>query len=87
MKGFSLETDATFFARSGYLGMDIKRFNCLWNASVAYAIGKHWALRAIAYDMLDNLNSTERVVTSYSWKETVRTTLPQYVMFSIGYKF
>ena len=87
LQGFSLATDVKMYSRRGYGSSELNTNDLVWNASVSRSLLKNrLTLRLEGFDLLGNLSSTSIVINGQGRTETIRNTLPRYLMLHVIYK-
>lgn len=88
LQGLNLNTDIKMFSRRGYGESSLNTDDFVWNASVSrpFCKGK-FLVNLEAFDILHQLSNTQIVINGQARTETMRNTLPRYVMLHITYKF
>lgn len=89
VKNLDIDTDIMLVCRSGYKYAGFNGTDLLWNASLAYSMGrrKQFVLRATAVDILRQASSVKRFVNLQGYSENRYSTSPSYVMLSLLYRF
>lgn len=95
IEGFALATDIKMFSRRGYGNAALNSNDLVWNASVSRSFPMSFAkksggtlvARLEAFDILHKLSNTQIVINGQGRTETVRNTLPRYVMLHLSYNF
>ncbi len=89
VKNLDIDTDIMLACRSGYKYAGFNGTDLLWNASLAYSMGrrKQFVLRATAVDLLRQASSIKRFVNLQGYSENRYSTSPSYVLFSLLYRF
>ena len=95
LQGFGLATDLKMFSRRGYDDSSMNRDDLVWNISVSRSFlnpfgrraGGSLVARLEGFDILGQLSSTDIVINGQGRTETVRTTLPRYLMLHLTYSF
>lgn len=88
-KNLDVDTDIMLVCRSGYKYAGFNGSDLLWNASLAYSMGrrKQFVLRATAVDLLRQASTVKRFVNLQGYSENRYSTSPSYVMLSLLYRF
>lgn len=95
LQGFGLATDLKMFSRRGYDDESMNRDDLVWNISVSRSFlnpfgrraGGSLVARLEGFDILGQLSSTDIVINGQGRTETVRRTLPRYLMLHLTYSF
>lgn len=89
VKNLDLDTDIMLVCRSGYKYAGFNGSDLLWNATLAYSMGrrKQFVLRATAVDLLRQASSVKRFVNLQGYSENRYSTSPSYVLLSLLYRF
>ena len=95
LQGFGLATDLKMYSRRGYGDATMNRNDLVWNASLSRSFpnpfGKRAAGTLIArlegFDILHQLSSTYLHINGQGRTETIRNTLPRYVMLHLTYNW
>ena len=87
--GVDLETDVMAYLRRGYADASMNTTDWVWNASLAKAFGKRkqWLLRAVGFDILQQLSNIRRTVNAQGRTETWYNTTPAYASLHLTYRF
>lgn len=86
--GFGLNTDFMIYSRRGFQDSVLNTNNFVWNARATYSMLKgNMILTLDGFDILHNLSNIFYAVNVQGRTETIRTVLPQYLMFGIQWKF
>lgn len=86
--GITLSTDIKEYCRRGYSVKSFNTSDLVWNASLARSFCKgKLTFTAEAFDILQNLSSTQYNVSGQSRSETWLNSLPSYAMMKVAYKF
>ena len=87
--GIDLETDLMAYLRRGYADASMNTTDWVWNASLAKAFGKRkqWLLRAVGFDILQQLSNIRRTVNAQGRTETWYNTTPAYASLHLTYRF
>ena len=87
--GIDLETDLMAYLRRGYTDASMNTTDWVWNASLAKAFGKRkqWLLRAVGFDILQQLSNIRRTVNAQGRTETWYNTTPAYASLHLTYRF
>ena len=83
------------FSRRGYGDRSLNRNDLVWNASVARSFlnpfgkqaGGTLVARLEGFDLLSQLSSTTIVINGQGRTETIRNTLPRYLMLHLTYQW
>ncbi len=88
-KNLDVDTDIMLVCRSGYKYAGFNGADLLWNASLAYSMGrrKQFVLRATAVDLLRQASTVKRFVNLQGYSENRYSTSPSYAMLSLLYRF
>lgn len=82
----SLSADATMYSRQGYGSMEMNRNDIILNASASQSLMKgKLIVRIEAFDLLNQLSSTQYEVNAQGHTETWYRSLPNYVMLHLVY--
>lgn len=82
----SLSADATMYSRQGYGSMEMNRNDIILNASASQSLMKgKLIVRIEAFDLLNQLSSTQYEVNAQGRTETWYRSLPNYVMLHLVY--
>ena len=88
LQGLNFNTDIKMFSRRGYGEKSLNTDDLVWNASVSRPFCKGKLLLNIeAFDILHQLSNTQIVINGQARTETMRNTLPRYIMLHVTYKF
>ena len=88
LQKLNINTDIKMFSRRGYGEPSLNTDDLVWNASVSCPFCKGKILVNLeAFDILHQLSNTQIVINGQARTETIRNTLPRYVMLHITYKF
>ena len=87
--GIDLETDVMAYLRRGYTDASMNTTDWVWNASLSKALGrrKQWLVRAVGFDLLQQLSRVTRTVNSQGRTETWYNTVPAYASLHLTYRF
>ena len=87
--GIDLETDLMAYLRRGYTDASMNTTDWVWNASLSKAFGKRkqWLLRAVGFDILQQLSNIRRTVNAQGRTETWYNTTPAYASLHLTYRF
>ena len=87
--GIDLETDVMAYLRRGYTDASMNTTDWVWNASLSKAFGKRkqWLLRAVGFDILQQLSNIRRTVNAQGRTETWYNTTPAYASLHLTYRF
>ena len=88
LQKLNVNTDIKMFSRRGYGEPSLNTDDLVWNASVSRPFCKGKILVNLeAFDILHQLSNTQIVINGQARTETIRNTLPRYVMLHLTYKF
>jgi len=88
LQKLNVNTDIKMFSRRGYGEPSLNTDDLVWNASVSRPFCKGKILVNLeAFDILHQLSNTQIVINGQGRTETMRNTLPRYIMLHITYKF
>ena len=88
LKGLNLNTDIKMYSRRGYGESSLNTDDLVWNASISRPFCKGKILVNLeAFDILHQLSNTQIVINGQGRTETMRNTLPRYLMLHVSYKF
>ena len=95
LQGFGIATDIKMYSRRGYGDESMNRNDLVWNASLSRSFlnpfGKRAAGTLVArlegFDILHQLSSTYLFINGQGRTETIRNTLPRYVMLHLTYNW
>ena len=95
LQGFGLTTDLKMYSRRGYGDAIMNRNDLVWNASLSRAFPNPFGKRAAGtlvarlegFDILHQLSSTYLSINGQGRTETIRNTLPRYVMIHLVYNW
>ena len=95
LQGFGIATDIKMYSRRGYGDESMNRNDLVWNASISRSFvnpfGKKAAGNLVArlegFDILHQLSSTYLFINGQGRTETIRNTLPRYVMLHLTYNW
>ena len=95
LQGLGIATDLKMYSRRGYGDESMNRNDLVWNASISRSFpnpfGKKAAGTLVArlegFDILHQLSSTYLFINGQGRIETIRNTLPRYVMFHLTYNW
>ena len=84
-----IATDLMAYYRRGYRDVSMNTTDWVWNAELSCPLGnkKQWIVKAIGFDLLQQISSVRRSVNAQGWTETRYNTKPSYALFSITYRF
>lgn len=85
-KNLSLSTDMTLFTRSGYDTPVMNSSDWVWNARLAYTLGRgRWTMMLDGFDLLHQLSSVRYAVNAQGRTVTYVNTLPRFFLFHVQY--
>ena len=88
LRKMNINTDIKMYSRRGYGEKSLNTDDLVWNASVSRSFCKGKILVNLeAFDILHQLSNTQIVINGQGRTETIRNTLPRYVMLHLSYKF
>ena len=95
LQGLGLATDIKMYSRRGYGDESMNRNDLVWNASISRSFPNPFGKRAAGtlvarlegFDILHQLSSTSIVINGQGRTETIRNTLPRYVMLHLTYNW
>ena len=95
LQGFTLATDLKMFSRRGYGDRSMNRDDIVWNASITRSFlnpfgkkaGGTLVARLEGFDILGQLSSTSIFINGQGRTETIRNTLPRYLMLHLTYQW
>jgi hypothetical protein len=95
LQGLGIATDIKMYSRRGYGDESMNRNDLVWNASISrsfpHPFGKRAAGSLVArlegFDLLHQLSSTYLSINGQGRTETIRNTLPRYVMLHLTYNW
>ena len=88
LQKLSVSTDIKMFSRRGYGEKSLNTDDLVWNASISRPFCKGKILVNLeAFDILHQLSNTNIVINGQGRTETIRNTLPRYIMLHLTYKF
>ena len=88
LKNLNINTDIKMYSRRGYGERSLNSDDLVWNASVSRPFCKGKILVNLeAFDILHQLSNTQIVINGQGRTETIRNTLPRYIMLHVTYKF
>ena len=88
LRKFNVSTDIKMYSRRGYGEKSLNTDDLVWNASVSRSFCKGKILVNLeAFDILHQLSNTQIVINGQGRTETIRNTLPRYIMLHVTYKF
>lgn len=88
LQKLNVNTDIKMFSRRGYGEPSLNSDDLVWNASVSRPFCKGKILVNLeAFDILHQLSNTQIVINGQGRTETLRNTLPRYIMLHVTYKF
>lgn len=81
-------SDIMAYSRRGYRDASMNTTDWVWNAELSRPLGKHkqWVVKAIGFDLLQQISSIRRTVNAQGWTESRYNTKPSYAMLSIFYR-
>ncbi len=84
-----IDTDLTYYVRSGYADHSLNSGEWIWNMAVAKRMlkSKSLSLKLSAHDILAQRRSIVRTLNAQGRTETWHNVLPRYVMLSLAYQF
>jgi hypothetical protein len=84
-----IDTDLTFYVRSGYADHSMNRGEWIWNMAVTKRIlkSKALSLKLSGHDILAQRSSVVRTLNAQGRTETWHNVVPRYFMLSIIYHF
>lgn len=88
LQKLNVNTDIKMFSRRGYGEPSLNTDDLVWNASISRPFCKGKILVNLeAFDILHQLSNTNIVINGQGRTETIRNTLPRYIMLHLTYKF
>lgn len=88
LQKLNVNTDIKMFSRRGYGEPSLNTDDLVWNASVSRSFCKGKLIANLeAFDILHQLSNTQIVINGQGRTETMRNTLPRYLMLHLTYKF
>ena len=88
LQGLNVSSDIKMFSRRGYGNSALNTDDLVWNASVSQSFCRGRLVAKInAFDILHQLTNTQVIINGQGRTETIRNTLPRYVMLHLTYKF
>lgn len=88
LQKLNVNTDIKMFSRRGYGEPSLNTDDLVWNASISRPFCKGKILVNLeAFDILHQLSNTQIVIDGQGRTETMRNTLPRYIMLHLTYKF
>ena len=95
LQGLGLATDIKMYSRRGYGDRSMNSNDLVWNASISRSFPNPFGKRAAGtlvarlegFDILHQLSSTSIVINGQGRTETIRNTLPRYVMLHLTYNW
>ena len=95
LQGFGIATDIKMYSRRGYGDESMNTNDLVWNSSISRSFpnpfGKKAAGTLVArlegFDILHQLSSTYLFINGQGRTETIRNTLPRYVMLHLTYNW
>ena len=76
------------YYRRGYADASMNTTDWVWNAELSRPLGrrKQWLIKAIGFDLLQQIPNVRREVNNQGWQETRYNTKPSYVMLHVVYR-
>ena len=95
LQGFGVATDLKMYSRRGYGDNSMNRNDLVWNASITRSFPNPFGKKASGtlvvrlegFDILSQLSSTYIFINGQGRTETIRNTLPRYVMLHLTYNW
>ena len=86
--GIHFGTDIMAYYRRGYTDASMNTTDWVWNAELSRPLGrrKQWLIKAIGFDLLQQIPNVRREVNNQGWQETRYNTKPSYVMLHVVYR-
>jgi len=86
--GIDLQTDIMAYCRRGYDDPTMNTTDWVWNLQLSRAFGKRkqWVVKAIGFDLLQQLPNIRRMVNAQGRTETRYNTQPSYAMLTLTYR-
>lgn len=86
--GIHFGTDIMAYYRRGYADASMNTTDWVWNAELSRPLGrrKQWLIKAIGFDLLQQIPNVRREVNNQGWQETRYNTKPSYVMLHVVYR-
>lgn len=84
-----IDTDLTYYVRSGYADHSMNNEEWIWNMAIAQRIlrSKTLTIKLSGHDLLAQRNSIMRVLNAQGRTETWHNVVPRYFMLSVVYRF
>lgn len=86
--GIELATDLMVYNRRGYSDTGMNTTDWVWNASLQKAFGKRkqWLVKAVGFDLLQQLASVRRSINAQGRTEIRYNTIPSYATLNLVYR-
>ena len=86
--GIDFSTDLMAYCRRGYNDASMNTTDWVWNASLSKAFGKRkqWLVKAIGFDLLQQISTVRKEINAQGHTETWYNTVPSYAMLSVTYR-
>lgn len=84
-----LDTDLMAYCRSGYGDPSMNRTDWVWNLELSKTFGraKQWTVKAIGFDLLQQLPTVERTLNAQGRSEVRVNSQPSYAILTLAYRF
>ena len=81
-------TDIMAYYKRGYSDTSMNTTNWVWNAEISRPFGKkkQWIIKAVGFDLLQQIPNVSRSVNAQGWTESRYNTKPSYAMLTITYR-
>lgn len=88
LSGIDLATDLMVYNRRGYSDAGMNTTDWVWNTSLQKAFGKRkqWLVKAVGFDMLQQLSSVRRSINAQGRTEIRYNTIPSYATLNLVYR-
>lgn len=86
--GIELDTDIMAYCRRGYGDQTMNTTDWVWNLQLSKTFGraKQWTVKAIGFDLLQQLPTIKRVVNAQGRTETRYNSQPSYAIVTLTYR-
>lgn len=84
---FSVNCGMNYVIERGSANKDMNFNQCNLNADIQYQLNSNWTFKLRGYDLLNQNRPYTNIISATGRVQTIVSTLPRYVMFSVAYKF
>lgn len=86
--GIDLQTDLMAYCRRGYADPSMNTTDWVWNLQLSKAFGrrKEWVVKAIGFDLLQQLPTVKQVVNAQGRTESRYNSQPAYALLTLTYR-